>query len=89
MENGSKNSATPTFTVLGTILNRSFLCTSFRSATGNGPIKSLKQSLALGRPPSIRLSYVDTEFPDDDEAMVDAQGNTLVGCEFLSLTLRM
>lgn len=36
-------------------------------------------SLALGRPPSIRLSYVDTEFPDDDEATVDAQGNTLVG----------
>ncbi|KAF8974208.1 fungal-specific transcription factor domain-containing protein [Flammula alnicola] len=36
-------------------------------------------SLALGRPPSIRLSYVDTEFPDDDEATVDKQGNTLVG----------
>ncbi|KJA29960.1 hypothetical protein HYPSUDRAFT_210788 [Hypholoma sublateritium FD-334 SS-4] len=36
-------------------------------------------SLALGRPPSIRLSYVDTEFPDDDEATVDEQGNTLVG----------
>ena len=45
----------------------------------------MKQSFALGRPPSIRLSYVDTEFPDDDEAMVDAQGNTLVGCEFFLL----
>uniref|UniRef100_A0A8H8CL84 Xylanolytic transcriptional activator regulatory domain-containing protein n=1 Tax=Psilocybe cubensis TaxID=181762 RepID=A0A8H8CL84_PSICU len=36
-------------------------------------------SFALGRPPSIRLSYVDCEFPDDDEATLDAQGNTLVG----------
>ena len=44
-----------------------------------------RQSLALGRPPSIRLSYVDTEFPDDDEATVDAQGNALVGCGLLSL----
>ncbi|KAF8913807.1 hypothetical protein CPB84DRAFT_1811319 [Gymnopilus junonius] len=36
-------------------------------------------SFALGRPPSIRLSYVDCEFPDDDEATLDDQGNTLVG----------
>ncbi|KAF9482496.1 hypothetical protein BDN70DRAFT_875065 [Pholiota conissans] len=36
-------------------------------------------SLALGRPPSIRLSYIDTEFPEDDEATVDEHGNTLVG----------
>ncbi|KDR83850.1 hypothetical protein GALMADRAFT_1339423 [Galerina marginata CBS 339.88] len=39
----------------------------------------LYYSFALGRPPSIRLSYVDCEFPDDDEATLDAQGNTLVG----------
>ncbi|TFK43632.1 fungal-specific transcription factor domain-containing protein [Crucibulum laeve] len=36
-------------------------------------------SLALGRPPSIRLSYVDCEFPEDDEATIDANGNTQVG----------
>ncbi|KAF4619863.1 hypothetical protein D9613_005134 [Agrocybe pediades] len=36
-------------------------------------------SLALGRPPSIRLSYVDCEFPDDDEAKLDADGKVLVG----------
>ncbi|PPQ64700.1 hypothetical protein CVT24_008327 [Panaeolus cyanescens] len=36
-------------------------------------------SLALGRPPSIRLSYVDCELPDDDEATVDADGKVLVG----------
>lgn len=29
-------------------------------------ILTCSQSLALGRPPSIRLSYVDTELPDDD-----------------------
>ncbi|RXW14395.1 hypothetical protein EST38_g11457 [Candolleomyces aberdarensis] len=36
-------------------------------------------SLALGRPPSIRLSYVDCEFPIDDEASMDDKGNTLTG----------
>lgn len=45
------------------------------------------QSLALGRPPSIRLSYIDTEFPDDDEATVDEHGNALVGCEAFPRTL--
>jgi len=39
------------------------------------------QSLALGRPPSIRLSYIDCEFPEDDEATLDENGNTLVGCQ--------
>lgn len=43
------------------------------------PANAYRQSFALGRPPSIRLSYVDCEFPDDDEATLDAQGNTLVG----------
>ncbi|TEB30149.1 hypothetical protein FA13DRAFT_1733962 [Coprinellus micaceus] len=36
-------------------------------------------SLALGRPPSIRLSYIDCEFPADDEATMDEDGNVLVG----------
>jgi hypothetical protein len=45
------------------------------------------QSLALGRPPSIRLSYVDCEFPLDDEASVDDKGNTLVGCESLNAVI--
>ncbi|KAF8165443.1 fungal-specific transcription factor domain-containing protein [Crassisporium funariophilum] len=36
-------------------------------------------SLAAGRPPSIRLSYIDTELPDDDEETIDDQGNTLPG----------
>jgi hypothetical protein len=40
----------------------------------------LCQSLALGRPPSIRLSYVDCELPEDHEATVDKDGKTLVGC---------
>lgn len=43
------------------------------------------QSLALGRPPSIPISYVDCEFPADDEATLDAQGNVLVGCTISSL----
>lgn len=38
------------------------------------------QSLALGRPPSNRLSYIDTELPDDIGA-VDSDGNAVVGCE--------
>ncbi|KAF6762713.1 fungal-specific transcription factor domain-containing protein [Ephemerocybe angulata] len=36
-------------------------------------------SLALGRPPSIRLSYIDCEFPTDDEAAIDEHGNVMVG----------
>ncbi|KAF8631575.1 hypothetical protein AX15_002326 [Amanita polypyramis BW_CC] len=35
--------------------------------------------LALGRPPSIRLSYVDCEFPEDREATLDANGSILIG----------
>lgn len=38
------------------------------------------QNLGLGRPPSIHLSYVDCEFPIDDEARLDDNGNILVGC---------
>ncbi|KAF9452456.1 hypothetical protein P691DRAFT_697077 [Macrolepiota fuliginosa MF-IS2] len=36
-------------------------------------------SMALGRPPSIRLSYIDCELPEDDEATLDENGNTLSG----------
>ncbi|KAF8639464.1 hypothetical protein AX16_010317, partial [Volvariella volvacea WC 439] len=36
-------------------------------------------SLAIGRPPSIRHSYIDCEFPEDEEATLDNQGNVLVG----------
>ncbi|KAG6902306.1 hypothetical protein C0995_001916 [Termitomyces sp. Mi166 len=36
-------------------------------------------SLATGRPPSIRLSYVDCEFPEDDEATIDKDGSVLKG----------
>lgn len=40
-------------------------------------------SLTLGRPPSIRLSYVDCQFPIDDEETLDNDGNHLPGREFL------
>lgn len=36
-------------------------------------------NLALGRPPSVRLSYIDCEFPLDEEATLDAEGNSLKG----------
>ncbi|RDB22452.1 putative transcriptional regulatory protein C1F7.11c [Hypsizygus marmoreus] len=36
-------------------------------------------SLGTGRPPSIRLSYIDCEFPEDDEATLDKDGNILKG----------
>ncbi|KAK0485844.1 hypothetical protein IW261DRAFT_1452380 [Armillaria novae-zelandiae] len=36
-------------------------------------------SLTLGRPPSIRLSYVDCQFPIDDEETLDNDGNRLPG----------
>lgn len=36
-------------------------------------------SLTLGRPPSIRLSYVDCQFPIDEEETLDNEGNRLPG----------
>ncbi|KAL0949720.1 hypothetical protein HGRIS_009759 [Hohenbuehelia grisea] len=36
-------------------------------------------SLALGRPPAIRLSYVDCEFPEDWEASLDPDGQQRMG----------
>ena len=35
------------------------------------------QCLALGRPPSIRVSYVDCQYPADDEDQADAS----IGCK--------
>ncbi|KAF7352874.1 Zn(2)-C6 fungal-type domain-containing protein [Mycena venus] len=35
----------------------------------------LFQSIALGRPPSIRLSYVDCEFPAPEDQTLDENGN--------------
>ena len=42
----------------------------------------LHQSLALGRPPTIQLSYVDCEFPLDEEATIDNEGSTQHGCGY-------
>ncbi|KAJ7283756.1 fungal-specific transcription factor domain-containing protein [Mycena rebaudengoi] len=39
----------------------------------------LFQSIAMGRPPSIRLSYIDCEFPADDDPCLDASGKPQVG----------
>ncbi|KAJ7179896.1 fungal-specific transcription factor domain-containing protein [Mycena crocata] len=39
----------------------------------------LFQSIALGRPPSIRLSYVDCEFPANENTTLDENGNPQVG----------
>ncbi|KIY73655.1 hypothetical protein CYLTODRAFT_341809 [Cylindrobasidium torrendii FP15055 ss-10] len=36
-------------------------------------------SIALGRPPSVRLSYCDCEFPFDEDATLDDEGNVKVG----------
>ncbi|KIY71236.1 hypothetical protein CYLTODRAFT_140102 [Cylindrobasidium torrendii FP15055 ss-10] len=36
-------------------------------------------SIGLGRQPSIRLSYCDTELPNDDEATLDDEGNIKTG----------
>lgn len=42
------------------------------------------QSLALGRPPSIHLSYVDCEFPTDEEATTSETGESIYGCKYPS-----
>ncbi|KAF9055205.1 hypothetical protein BDZ89DRAFT_1124982 [Hymenopellis radicata] len=36
-------------------------------------------SMSLGRPPSIRLSYIDCEYPQDEEATLDDDGDIKVG----------
>lgn len=44
-----------------------------------------EQSLALGRPPAIHLSYVDCEYPIDDEESVNEAGETQTGCKYSSV----
>ncbi|TFK24536.1 hypothetical protein FA15DRAFT_704519 [Coprinopsis marcescibilis] len=39
----------------------------------------VSHSLALGRPPAIHLSYVDCEFPDDEEAITTESGDKQSG----------
>ncbi|KAH7887837.1 fungal-specific transcription factor domain-containing protein [Phlebopus sp. FC_14] len=39
----------------------------------------LFHSMALGRPPSVSLSYVDCEFPEDDTARINDNGEVEVG----------
>ncbi|EGO01985.1 hypothetical protein SERLA73DRAFT_177669 [Serpula lacrymans var. lacrymans S7.3] len=39
----------------------------------------LFHSLALGRPPSIRLSYIDCEFPDDETTVINDKGEVEMG----------
>lgn len=44
------------------------------------------QSLELGRPPTIRTSYIDAELAADPEN-VDSEGNPIIGCKYqLTLT---
>ncbi|KAG6378829.1 fungal-specific transcription factor domain-containing protein [Boletus reticuloceps] len=38
-------------------------------------------SMTLGRPPSISLSYVDCEFPEDDTTTINDKGEVEMGCK--------
>lgn len=42
-----------------------------------------EQSLALGRPPAIHLSYVDCEYPIDDEENINEAGEIQSGCKYI------
>ncbi|KAK0210193.1 fungal-specific transcription factor domain-containing protein, partial [Desarmillaria ectypa] len=42
-------------------------------------VSHAKQSLALGRPPSVHLSFVDCEFPTDEEATLSQSGDIEFG----------
>lgn len=37
--------------------------------------------MTLGRPPSISLSYVDCEFPEDETTTINAKGEVEMGCK--------
>lgn len=37
--------------------------------------------MALGRPPSNSLSYVDCEFPEDDTTTINDKGEVEMGCK--------
>ena len=39
-------------------------------------------SLALGRPPCIGPSYIDCEFPEDDDQTLDENGQVVPGCTY-------
>jgi hypothetical protein len=47
----------------------------------------INQSMLLGRPPSIRPSYIDCEFPEDEQATLDGNGNVQMGCKCLNIIL--
>lgn len=85
MEDESEDSPAPSCVILGDIFRGALLCASHFVAVildaGRTHHLSIQQSLATGRPPSIRLSYVDCEFPEDDEATLDENGKGLVGCQ--------
>lgn len=44
-------------------------------------VSSPGQSMNLGRPPSVSLSYVDCEFPEDDGATINNKGEVEMGCK--------
>lgn len=44
---------------------------------------TILQSLALGRPPAIHFSFVDCEFPNDEEATLNNDGQIEYGCKVL------
>ncbi|PSS35348.1 hypothetical protein PHLCEN_2v1685 [Hermanssonia centrifuga] len=44
--------------------------------------KLAQSCLALGRPPSVALSHIDCEPPNDDESHVGENGDVFHGCEF-------
>lgn len=84
---GPKNCTAPARSFLGIIFYGAILCTFPGLSERRTLAQSNIKSLALGRPPSIRLSYVDCEFPDDDEAKLDENGNILVGCRLIRTLL--
>ncbi|KAJ7216791.1 hypothetical protein B0H12DRAFT_1153995 [Mycena haematopus] len=47
----------------------------------------VSHSLALGRPPAIHLSYVDCEYPEDEESTVVDDGKVRPGCTWLSRSI--
>ena len=49
------------------------------------PADDIPKSLALGRPPAIHLSYVDCEFPVDEDASLSGEGaEAQTGCGYFA-----
>lgn len=46
-------------------------------------LKKFSKSLALGRPPAMHLSYIDCEFPIDEEATLNDKGEIHNGCTYV------